>query len=90
MCVEALYYCSMILFVNQPSSLDDSKLLGLGVLDSNHRRAILHKSGAGETLEDDFDNMLGDLSSVIKDLEMFSVVRCYSKDVHHSVNWCLK
>ncbi len=59
--------------VCQPSSLDDSKLLGLGVLDSNHRRAILHKVG-GETMEDDFDNMLGDLSSVIKDLEMFSVV----------------
>lgn len=55
-------------------SLTDRKLIELGVLDANHRRAILNKaSGAGE-ITDDFDNMLGDLDSVIKDLEMFSVV----------------
>ncbi len=44
------------------------------MLDSNHRRAILYKSGPGDSIDEDFDNMLGDLSSVIKDLEMFSVV----------------
>ena len=54
------------------STLDDQKLLGIGVLDANHRRAILHK--ATSNVDDDFSNMLGDLSSVIKDLEMFSVV----------------
>ena len=55
-------------------TLNDNKLIELGVLDSNHRRAILSKaSGAGD-FSDDFDSMLGDLSSVIKDLETFSVV----------------
>ena len=59
------------------SSLDDQTLLALGVLDSNHRRAILHKASPMD-IEQDFDNMLGDLSSVIKDLEMFSVVGLHS------------
>ena len=57
-------------------TLTDRQLIELGVLDANHRRAILNKantSGAGD-VSDDFDNMLGDLNSVIKDLEMFSVV----------------
>ncbi len=46
----------------------------MGILDANHRRAILNKISPG--VDDDFNNMLGDLSSVIKDLECFSVV-CY-------------
>lgn len=62
--------------MNARSSLDDNTLLSLGVLDSNHRRAILHKASPGDSVDQDFDNMLGDLSSVIKDLEMFSVVSC--------------
>ncbi len=80
MYLEALAVWSMLLLLLSPvcphthSSLDDSSLLSLGVLDSNHRRAILNKSGPGDSIDDDFDNMLGDLSSVIKDLEMFTVV----------------
>lgn len=57
--------------------LNDNILIDLGVLDSNHRRAILNKastSGGAASVTDDFENMLGDLDSVIKDLEMFSVV----------------
>ena len=49
-------------------------LTEIGILDANHRAAILHKAGSNVGLEDDFNNMLGDLSSVIKDLECFSVV----------------
>lgn len=58
------------------SSLNDMKLIELGVLDANHRRTILNKASGGGAVDlgDDFDNMLGDLDSVIKDLEMFSVV----------------
>ncbi len=72
LCVFTLTSCCLSTHVH--SSLDDSTLLSLGVLDSNHRRAILYKSGPGDSIDEDFDNMLGDLSSVIKDLEMFSVV----------------
>lgn len=59
-----------------PRTLTDRQLIELGVLDANHRRAILNKASASAAgdVTDDFDNMLGDLNSVIKDLEMFSVV----------------
>ena len=53
-------------------SLNDNTLIDLGVLDANHRRVILNKSSPNVDM--DFDSMLGDLSSVIKDLEAFSVV----------------
>lgn len=53
-------------------SLNDHELTNIGILDANHRRAILNKIGGA--VDDDFSNMLGDLSSVIKDLECFSVV----------------
>lgn len=53
--------------------LNDHELTNIGILDANHRRAILHKASGGG-MEDDFSSMLGDLSSVIKDLECFSVV----------------
>ncbi len=53
-------------------SLDDGSLAVLGVYDGNHRRAIISK--AHEAVASDFDNMLGDLSSVIRDLEAFTVV----------------
>ena len=43
------------------------------MFDANHRSAILNKATGG--FSDDFDSMLGDLSSVIKDLESFTVVR---------------
>jgi len=54
-------------------SLDESQLTSLGVFDGNHQRLILNKASSGIT--SDFENMLGDLNSVIKDLESFSVVR---------------
>ena len=57
------------------SALDDDKLTVLGVFNANHRRAILNK--ASSAITSDFDDMLGDLSSVIKDLEAFTVVRTY-------------
>ncbi len=44
----------------------------IGVFDANHRRAILSK--AHESVASDFDSMLGDLTSVIRDLESFTVV----------------
>jgi hypothetical protein len=59
-------------------------LIELGVLDANHRRAILNKatgSGGAAAVTDDFDNMLGDLDSVIKDLEMFSVVVSCTREI---------
>ena len=53
--------------------LTDYDLTNVGILDAHHRRAILNKlQPVG--LDEDFNNMLGDLSSVIKDLECFSVV----------------
>jgi len=52
-------------------SLDESQLTSLGVFDGNHQRLILNKASSGIT--SDFENMLGDLNSVIKDLESFSV-----------------
>lgn len=58
-------------------SLNDYELTNIGILDANHRRAILHKissGGGGGNVDEDFNSMLGDLSSVIKDLECFSVV----------------
>ena len=54
--------------------LDDGRLQALGVFDGNHRRSILHKVQAGESGELDLDNVLIDLSSVIADLEAFTVV----------------
>ncbi len=59
------------------------------MLDANHRRAILNKAtgndgAAGVT--DDFDNMLGDLDSVIKDLEMFSVVVSCTREIAWNVS----
>lgn len=66
-----------IFYISICRRLNDGILIDLGVLDSNHRRAILNKasaSGGASDITDDFDNMLGDLDSVIKDLEMFSVV----------------
>lgn len=53
--------------------LDDSRLQSLGVFDSNHRRSILHKAQSGAGAELDLDNVLTDLSSVIADLEAFTV-----------------
>lgn len=52
------------------STLDEAQLASFGVYDSTHRQKILSKIAGSE----DFDNMLGDLDSVIKDLEMFTVV----------------
>lgn len=60
-----------------PRSLNDNLLIDLGVLDANHRRVILNK--ATSSVDMDFDSMLGDLSSVIKDLETFSVVSVLSR-----------
>lgn len=54
------------------STLDDARLSSLGVFDGNHRRAIISKANLG--VDTDFDSMLGDLNSVIKDLEAFTVV----------------
>lgn len=45
--------------------------MAIGVYDGNHRRAIVNKASAATS---DFDSMLGDLSSVIRDLEAFTVV----------------
>lgn len=42
------------------------------MFDANHRRSILHKAQAGS--EADLDNVLTDLTSVIADLEAFTVV----------------
>ena len=53
-------------------SLDDGRLLSLGVFDGNHRRSIVHKAQAAT--EADLDSMLTDLTSVIADLEAFTVV----------------
>ena len=64
-----LVKCSMLCAFR---TLNDNKLIDVGILDSNHRRAILNKINPG--VDQDFNNMLGDLSSVIKDLECFSVV----------------
>ncbi len=75
-----VYY--LFLYLRSCRRLNDGILIELGVLDANHRRAILNKAGASggaENITDDFDNMLGDLDSVIKDLEMFSVVVSYTR-----------
>ena len=58
-------------------SVTDHQLVDIGILDANHRRAIISKAGVDPDIDDDFNNMLGDLSSVIKDLECFSVVCMY-------------
>ena len=71
MLVKSSSYCFNCVFTRR---LNDGVLIELGVLDSNHRRAILNKASGAGGITDDFDNMLGDLDSVIKDLEMFSVV----------------
>ena len=55
------------------SSLDEAQLASFGVYDATHRQKILSKLNANAGGED-FDDMLGDLDSVIKDLEMFTVV----------------
>ncbi|KAL5496471.1 hypothetical protein EMCRGX_G012764 [Ephydatia muelleri] len=55
--------------VSSLSTLDEAQLASFGVYDSTHRQKILSKIAGSE----DFDNMLGDLDSVIKDLEMFTV-----------------
>ena len=78
---EAL--CSEVLekltFFSQPCrKLDDARLQSLGVFDANHRRSILHKAQAAS--EADLDNVLTDLTSVIADLEAFTVVS--------HVRWC--
>ena len=53
--------------------LNEDRLQSLGVFDANHRRSILHKAQAvSDTV--DLENMLTDLSSVIADLEAFTVV----------------
>lgn len=56
------------------SGLNEVRLDSLGVFDGNHRRSILHKaqSGGGDGM--DLDNVLTDLTSVIADLEAFTVV----------------
>ena len=56
------------------SGLSDAELQDLGVFDSNHRRTILHKVQSGG-MDSDLDNVLTDLTSVIADLEAFTVVR---------------
>ena len=53
-------------------SLDDGGLQFLGVFDGNHRRTILRKAQSGA--EADLDSVLTDLTSVIADLEAFTVV----------------
>lgn len=52
-------------------SLNDYELTNIGILDANHRRAILNKIGGTDA---DFNNLMGDLDSVISSLECFSVV----------------
>ena len=59
-------------FPHAHRSLDDARLQSLGVFDGNHRRSILHKVAAGS--EADLDSVLTDLTSVIADLEAFTVV----------------
>ena len=44
------------------------------MFDGNHRRSILHKAQSEQGGEADLDNVLTDLSSVIADLEAFTVV----------------
>ena len=44
------------------------------MFDGNHRRMILHKLQTGEVTGGDLDNVLVDLTSVIADLEAFTVV----------------
>ena len=61
-------------------SLNDYELTNIGILDANHRRAILNKigggggGGGGGGMDADFNNLMGDLDSVISSLECFSVV----------------
>jgi hypothetical protein len=67
--MQACHYCR---------TLNDHELTNIGVLDANHRKAILNKiSSAGSKdggVADDFSNLMGDLDSVISSLECFSVV----------------
>jgi hypothetical protein len=57
--------------VESLGSLDDARLQSLGVFDANHRRSIMHKVAA--VSEADLDSVLTDLTSVIADLEAFTV-----------------
>lgn len=55
-------------------SLNDYELTNIGILDANHRRAILNKISTSGGMDVDFNNLMGDLDSVISSLECFSVV----------------
>ena len=49
----------------------------MAIINPSHRQAILSKAqggGGGGGVTDDFDSLLGDLTSVIADLESISVV----------------
>ena len=74
MCVVTLLCISHTRIRTLGRRLNDYELTSIGILDANHRRAILNKLTSKGTAEDDFSNVLGDLSSAIKDLECFSVV----------------
>ena len=65
-------------------ALDDARLQSLGVFDGNHRRSILHRAQAGA--DADLDNVLTDLTSVIADLEAFTVV---SRVIGHMIITCV-
>jgi hypothetical protein len=67
----AVFEASGYSSVDSLGSLDEARLQSLGVFDANHRRAIMHKAQAGA--EADLDNVLTDLTSVIADLEAFTV-----------------
>jgi hypothetical protein len=70
---------SWLLFPYAHRSLDDARLQSLGVFDANHRRSIMHKVAA--VSEADLDSVLTDLTSVIADLEAFTVVSHVSEEV---------
>ena len=67
-------FCYKHVHARARRGLDDYRLQSLGVFDGNHRRSILHKTQSGLGGEADLDNVLTDLSSVIADLEAFTVV----------------
>lgn len=72
--------------LNHFRNLSESALNRMAVINPSHRQAILSKSkgvsggtskaGGGVDFGDDFDALLGDLTSAIADLESLAVVSC--------------
>ena len=85
--ILSIYVCMSVLFVaivavshisSLNSGITESKLDRMAVINLSHRQAILSKaqSGGDQGVDfgDDFDAVLGDLTSAIADLEAISVV----------------